>query len=119
VLSEAEDLLELQLKAINLPNWDYDVPVAKSWVREYVFYLNEKGKPIRRWRFDFAFPLEMVAVEIEGGLYIRGRHMRGAGAEKDMEKYNRAELEGWTVLRFSPGMVKSGVALATVQEALG
>ena len=35
-----------------------------------------------------------------------------------MEKYNTAALLGWTVLRFTPAMVKSGAAINLVLEAL-
>ena len=68
--------------------------------REYKFY------PVRRWRFDFAWPEEKVAVEIEGGVYIDGRHTRGEGYERDLEKYNAATASGWKVFRFTPGMLK-------------
>ena len=83
-----------------------------SPVREYAF-----AKP-RRWRFDFAWPDAMLAVEIEGGLYSNGRHSRGKGYEADMEKYNAATLKGWRILRFSPAMVTNGTAINLVLEAL-
>lgn len=60
----------------------------------------------RHWRFDFAWPARKVAVEIEGATWTRGRHTRGAGFEKDAEKYNAATLLGWRVLRFTGDMLK-------------
>jgi very-short-patch-repair endonuclease len=42
-----------------------------------------------------------IAVEIEGAVYTQGRHTRGAGYLKDCEKYNEAQMLGWTVLRYS------------------
>lgn len=74
--------------------------------------------PPRRWRFDFAWPAYKLACEVEGAIWTRGRHSRGAGMEKDMEKYNAAALQGWTVLRVSTGMVKDGRALQAVEAAL-
>lgn len=73
--------------------------------------------PVRRWRFDFAFPDLRIAVEVEGGIYLPGggRHNRGAGMEKDLEKYGEAQLLGWTVYRCSSGMVKSGAAVQTIR----
>ena len=68
--------------------------------REYKFH------PTRRWRFDFAWPEKKVAVEIEGGVYIDGRHTRGKGYERDLEKYNAAVTDGWKVFRFTLGMLK-------------
>ena len=59
--------------------------------------------PPRRCRFYYAWPGYMVAIEIEGGVWTRGRHTRAAGYRKDCEKYNRAQLIGWTVLRYTYG----------------
>lgn len=56
----------------------------------------------RRWRFDFSWLPQMVALEVEGGVWSRGRHGRGSGIVKDIEKYNAASVAGWTVLRVLP-----------------
>ena len=56
----------------------------------------------RRWRFDFAEPNVKLAIEIEGGVWIKGRHIRGSGFIKDIEKYNKAIELGWTILRYTP-----------------
>ena len=61
--------------------------------------------PVRRWRFDFAWPDSRVAVECEGGVWTRGRHTRGAGYEADCEKYNQAAALGWRVFRCTSGML--------------
>lgn len=61
---------------------------------------------VRRWRFDFCWPTSKLAVEVEGGTWVRGRHVRGTGYEGDCEKYNAAVLGGWRVLRFTPAMLK-------------
>ncbi|MWO66465.1 hypothetical protein GQM96_24295, partial [Escherichia coli] len=61
--------------------------------------------PPRRWRFAFAWPAFMLAVEIEGGVWTNGRHTRGSGFVADCEKYNAATLAGWKVLRFTEGAV--------------
>lgn len=75
--------------------------------------------PKRRWRFDFAFPDRKLAVEIEGGIYSKGRHTRPIGYIKDMEKYNAASVLGWTLLRFTPQQVKSGMAILQIRDLLG
>lgn len=71
----------------------------------------------RRWRFDFAWPAQRLAVEVEGGTrYGLSRHSRGAGFEQDARKYNRAAELGWRVLRFSTAMVRSGEAIDAVRR---
>lgn len=56
----------------------------------------------RDWRFDFACPELMLAIEVEGGAYTHGRHTRGTGFINDMEKYNAAAVLGWRLLRYTP-----------------
>lgn len=84
-------------------------------MREYPF---AKGIG-RRWRFDFAFPEHKVAVEVEGGAFVGGRHTRGAAFEADCEKYNEAVLLGWRVIRVTPRQVEDGRAVAWLRRVLG
>jgi hypothetical protein len=102
--SEHEELFAMQLKAAKL----------RGWEREVVF------APPRRWRFDFAYEVGTcrLAVEIEGGTWIQGRHQTGSGFAKDCEKYNFAALKSWRVFRFTAEMVQSGDALRTIEAAL-
>jgi len=67
--------------------------------------------PPRRWRIDFAWPDEKLAVEIDGGLFTGGRHARGVGMVADMEKSNALTLGGWSLLRFTPSQVNNGEAI--------
>lgn len=69
--------------------------------------IEHKFHPSRRWRYDFAWPDSKVAVEIEGGVYISGRHNQGAGYESDIEKYNESVILGWKVIRFTPGQLRA------------
>ena len=77
-----------------------------------------KFHPVRKWRADFAFPAHMILVEIEGGVWVNGRHNRGAGYSADCEKYSHAALLGYRVFRFTPDMVKSGEAVQMIKAAL-
>lgn len=63
----------------------------------------------RKWRFDFAIVDRKIAIEIEGGSWIMGRHNNPTSFEKELEKYNNAACLGWRVLRFTPGMIKNGI----------
>lgn len=74
--------------------------------------------PEREWRYDFAWPDFKVAVECEGGIHTGGRHVRGYGFEGDCEKYNRAAVDGWCVLRFCAEQIKDNTALDVIEEAL-
>lgn len=77
-----------------------------------------RGVPGRRFRFDFAFPEHMLAVEIDGGTWVQGRHNRPKGYAKDCEKLNLAVLHGWRVLRFTADQVRDGTALRMTEQAL-
>lgn len=100
--STLEQLLTSQLQAAGLPDPHLELRFHDS----------------RRWRFDFAWPEAMVAVEIDGGTWSGGRHTRGKGFEGDCEKLNTAAVEGWCVLRFTGGMVRDGRALKAISAAL-
>lgn len=101
-MSRLEDQLARQLEDAGLP----------TPVRELRF---DEG---RAWRFDFAWPVPMVALEVEGATWAGGRHTRGRGFEADCEKYATAALAGWTVLRVTGGMVRDGRAVALAVRAL-
>lgn len=62
--------------------------------------------PERKWRFDFAWPepigLSALAVEVQGGLFIQGRHNRGAALRLEHEKLNAAAELGWRILYLEP-----------------
>jgi very-short-patch-repair endonuclease len=75
--------------------------------------------PVRLWRADYLWrhPYKLI-VEVDGGLFVQGRHSRGVGAEKDMEKHAAALALGYRVLRVSPRHVKDGRALQWIEEVL-
>ena len=83
-----------------------DLPEPET---EYRFH------PSRRWRFDVAWPVEQVAVELDGGAYSGGRHTRGSGFVKDCEKLNAATVRGWRVLRFTTDMLQHEPETAIAQ----
>jgi hypothetical protein len=59
-----------------------------------------------------------VAVEIEGGRWIAGRHNSPQGFANDIEKYNIAALDGWLVLRVVPEWIDDGKCLPWIERAL-
>jgi very-short-patch-repair endonuclease len=101
-MSELTASMAFQIRAAKLP----------APQQEYRFH------PKRKWRFDFAWPDRMLALECEGGAWIGGRHTRGGGFIADCEKYNTATLMGWRVLRVVEDQIRKGRALRWVEGAL-
>lgn len=84
----------------------------KGWVREFNYY------PGRKFAADFAWPEEKIILEIQGGVYNGGRHVRPVEYEKDCLKYSLAASVGWCVLLFTPKHLNNGEALLILQDAL-
>lgn len=56
----------------------------------------------RRYRFDWAIPELMIAIEYEGIFNcLKSRHTTLKGYSSDLDKYNLAVTNGWKVLRYS------------------
>ena len=100
--SDLEAALEFTLRAASvpppIPEWKFALP--------------------RQWRFDYAWPDRKVAVEVDGGTWVHGRHSRATGQEKDMEKNNAAAIAGWLVIHVTGAMIEDGRALAVIEAAL-
>jgi very-short-patch-repair endonuclease len=88
--SSLEKEFALIAKAFKLP----------PYVAEFRFH------EVRKFRFDCSYIDEKVAIELEGGVFRRGRHTSGAGYTADCTKYNLATQCGWLVLRYTSGMLK-------------
>lgn len=81
-------------------------------VPEYRFH------PTRRWRWDWAWPEDKLAVEVNGGAWVGGRHTRGAGYARDLEKWSAGAALGWRIIHVTPRQFARGDALALVRAAL-
>jgi hypothetical protein len=57
--------------------------------------------PNRKFRMDYYGEWNGIkfCIELEGGVFIRGRHLRPGGFLRDMEKYNLAAQQGIFVFR--------------------
>lgn len=98
--SDAHWLLEQHLQELGI-----------KFMPEFVFHED------RKWRFDYVLERPgPIVVEIEGGIWTRGRHTRGKGFLGDMEKYNFATMMGYLVLRFSTQQVLDGTAREFIKE---
>ena len=105
-MSEAEDLLAFQLKAI---------PERPLFERQFRIH------PKRRFVADFYFPNVKgtpLVIECDGGGWINGRHSRGAGIENDSEKSFFIAAMGARLMRVTPNLVRNGKAVKWILEAL-
>src|SRR6185437_4995976 len=100
-MSAAEESFALQLRARGLTGFE----------REVRFH------PERRWRLDLGHRALRIGVEIHGGIWSRGRHVRGAGFLNDIEKQNTLTLLGWRVVAGDTAMALDG-RLADLVEQL-
>lgn len=102
-MSDLEDQLAAQIRLAGLPPPVRELPFAA---------------PRRRFRFDFCWPAEKLAIEVDGGTWAGGRHVRGEGVESDCEKSCEAAALGWRLARVTGRMVRSGKALDAIERAL-
>ena len=68
----------------------------------------------RKWKFDIAWEFVnkgalfrrlvpfALAIEVQGGIWVHGRHNRGAALKKEWEKLNTAASMGWRILYCEP-----------------
>lgn len=86
----------------------WELAFAELWEEYYPsidLYFNYSFIPPRRFRFDFASLDSKVAIEINGGNWINGRHTRASNLSDEYKKLNLATLNGWRVFILSPEMI--------------
>lgn len=93
--------LPTQIRSIGLPD-----PVP-----EYRFH------PERRFRWDWCWPDHLLAVEVQGGIWTGGRHVRGKGYHLDCLKLCEGVLLGWRVLWVVTAHVEDGTAIKLIERA--
>ena len=64
-------------------------------LREFRFH------PMRKWRFDLAWPEAKLAVEFDGGVFTGGGHNRGVLFTDNAAKQNAAVMLDWRLLRYT------------------
>ncbi|MEO8285025.1 MAG: hypothetical protein ABI670_01150 [Chloroflexota bacterium] len=101
-MSELVDQLLYQMRSAGLPEPQTEVRFHQR----------------RRWRFDICWPAMMLAVEVDGGNWVWGRHVRARAYEGDCEKQAEAVIEGWRYVRVTGDMVCDGRALRIIERLL-
>lgn len=119
-MSQLEDSLYRQIWITGLPaphrEYRFGAAAAGGPGKGLRARLAEAG--LKDWRFDFAWPDLMLAVEVEGGAWVGGRHTRGKGFLEDLRKYQAAQQMGWTIYRTAGELIKSGEAVSTVEQLI-
>lgn len=101
---------------VNVPKSDNKPVIAKETSKtdkfikatlaqsNVAFVCEHRFDKVRRFRFDFAIPSLMVAIEADGlqfGKSGKSRHTTAKGFTGDCDKFNLAALHGWRVLRYT------------------
>ena len=86
--------------------------IGVECIREYAFH------PTRKWRFDYAIPEHKIAIEVDGGVWINGRHNRASGYVKDLDKFNAAASMGWVALKFTPDQLYKSATFDLIRETI-
>ncbi|QEL01580.1 hypothetical protein FKG96_12435 [Olivibacter sp. LS-1] len=63
----------------------------------------------RQYRIDYAIPTHKIAIEVDGGIWMKGNsgHSSGTGIKRDMEKSNLLQAMGWWLIRIEPSSLIS------------
>ena len=99
---DGADALAWQLKAAGHTGWQREVHLI----------------PGRKFRTDLAHLQARIAVEVDGGTWVAGRHNRGAGVSSDCEKACLIAIAGYRGMRVTTEQVKNGMALKWIEQAL-
>lgn len=108
-----------KVKGEKVPN-EFEAKLARELKTLKIEFEQEfEFHQVRKWRADFHLVGKKILVEVEGGIWSGGRHIRGKGYLGDMEKYNAATMMGFQVIRFSTDQVKSGHAIQQIVKMVG
>ena len=76
--------------------------------------------PDREYRFDYAIPDKMVAIEVQGGIWCKGNsgHSSGTGIKRDMEKSRLATSLGWKLIQCTPDELLTNKIIELIKKML-
>ena len=74
--------------------------------------------PTRKWPFDLAWVDSKLALEVDGGNWVKGAHVRPARILKTQEKENTAAGMGWRILHCEPSALASQQTIDYIKAAL-
>jgi len=97
-------------KAHGLPLPEVEYPFAR--------HCHEPAYRGRLWRFDYCWPQADVFLEVQGGLWTGGRHVRGQALLREYEKLNAATALGWSPVFCTPEQLDSLAIMPTLKGVL-
>lgn len=71
------------------------------------FVTEHRFHEARKFRFDVAILDHKIAIEYEGIFSVKSRHTSVKGYNRDADKYNLAQANGWRVLRYTASNYKN------------
>ncbi len=81
-------------------------------IAEYQFH------PSRKWRLDWYWPDHKLALEIQGGCFIKGGHSTGVGLQRDHEKFSECAPFGIRIVLCQPRQVFTPALADLIRRAL-
>ena len=99
----------------------YKPEIVKAYFREHGIpqpVFEHRFHPVRKWRLDLAWPDQKLCVEVQGGIFIQGRHSRGAAMLKEWDKLNTLAIMGWRVLYCQPNDLCMEAMAAVIKAAM-
>ena len=112
---EAGLLFQIQALGIHQPEREYRFCALKVGLGDGIrARLSQAG--LQDFRFDFAWPDIMFAVEVDGGSWVGGGHNTGKGSTRDKLKGHHAVSQGWELYRCDADLIKSGLAAMLIEK---
>jgi hypothetical protein len=111
--SQAEEEFARQCRLHRLPQYRQHFVMP-------AFHRTPKLQRQATWEFDGLFPDFNLLVEIQGGVWMRGKgaHSHPVDLVRNFRKHNDATRQGYAILQFEPDYVISGAAISYTMHVL-
>lgn len=128
---------ETEAASLELPVWRWFLAMnAEGYIAELPRCQWNGGQPRiipgRQFRYDFTLYVARAVIDLDGAMWgrrnpqtlaweqgKRGGHVSASGYENNRHKDALAMLDGWRILRLTPGMLRDGSAFAYIERMLG
>ncbi len=83
-----------------------NIVFEKEFPLKKLFPNSNKFKQKHRIDYVIIFYDNLLFIEIEGGIFTKGRHTRGKGFWNDILKYNAVIFAGYPIIRYPAILIK-------------